>query len=379
MSLVSNPSTPIKHLPDSRSTRVVHFFAGRIGEMTGLAAGLVLTILFTVSAYQSTRRDDDLRFERRTSEATALIQARIQLFSAILDQTRAVFSIKPDLTEAEFNRLVDGMQLRKNYIGITAIGWMMQVPRSQVASLERKRHREGRSEFHAWPQAEGDERFLVSYIAPLDERNKRAIGLDMHTEIRRRTAAEIARDTGLPTLSEKLTLVQEDVVAPLPGFLLFVPVYKAQFESASQTVAQRRQNLIGWIYGAFRSPDVFGVDLRSSITTSGLIDVEIFDGPAAHASATHLLFDSDSVLRLPTRAEAGRELSDAWRFGFSKVESIQVAGRPWTLYYEATPEFTARSSWQFVWFALAGGLVLTFLFYKVGATAKRKHESLPFR
>lgn len=399
--MTGTQSVPIKKLKKAfaRLSELPALFPG----LHAVAVGLFLTVLLTIWSYQSARRDDELRFERRTSEAIIQIESRLFLYTSLLDQTRALFSIEPRLSEADFVSFVDGLQLRKNYSGIQAIGWLKRVRAHEVTSLEKKRVLEGRRDFHVWPQphardlqlsagegedsvtvgTESRERFITSYIAPFDSRNKRALGLDMFTEPRRRAAAMKARDTGQSAVSQVLTLVQEDVASPRPGFLIFVPVYRKGFDASNSSVEQRQQNLAGWVYGAFRSQDVFGADIKKAITTNGLVDVEIFDGlpdrlsedPVGNSgerfSTASLLFDSDAELdRVPS--QKGLEgYYRKWRFGFTRQATVFISGRPWTISFHALPGFANRSGGQFVWFALLGGLFLTSCFYKLTLAANR--------
>ena len=68
--------------------------------------------------------------------------------------------------------------------------------------------------------------------------------VDVGSEPRRREAIQIAVDTGKPTLSAAIKLVQQN--GDTPGALLFIPMYRRGTDPTS--VSQRRAALIGVVY-----------------------------------------------------------------------------------------------------------------------------------
>src|SRR5438552_1211252 len=74
-----------------------------------------------------------------------------------------------------------------------------------------------------WPPGRRPEYTPILYLEPVDKRNRAAIGYDMFTERGRRAAMERARDTGEPSASSKVSLVQEIDDQKQPGFLIYVP------------------------------------------------------------------------------------------------------------------------------------------------------------
>ncbi|MEI7611078.1 MAG: CHASE domain-containing protein, partial [Rhodospirillaceae bacterium] len=85
----------------------------------------------------------------------------------------------------------------------------------------------------------------------------------LSTEPVRRAAMEAARDQDRVAVSGKVTLVQEVETDVQAGFLMFLPVYKA--DAPHESIAERRQNILGWIYAPFRMND-----FMKSLVGSGL-------------------------------------------------------------------------------------------------------------
>ena len=70
--------------------------------------------------------------------------------------------------------------------------------------------REGVTDFKVWPDdAPRKEYTSILYLQPATDRNSALSDFDMFTEEVRRQAMETARDTGKPTASGRVTLVQE--------------------------------------------------------------------------------------------------------------------------------------------------------------------------
>ena len=96
----------------------------------------------------------------------------------------------------------------------------------------------------------------------------------MYSEPVRREAMERARDSGLPALSGKVTLVQEFGPEVQAGFLIYLPIYAAG--TTPDTVDARRAALLGFVYSPFRAHDIMESIFSGSLNDAAL---ELFDGP----------------------------------------------------------------------------------------------------
>jgi PAS domain S-box-containing protein len=146
----------------------------------------------------------------------------------------------------------------------------------------------------------------------------------MATEPVRRAAMHAARDIGEAKASGKVTLVQETTVALQPGFLIYVPVYRPG--APTETIAQRRAGLIGFVYAPFRAHDLFRAIFRTSGESP--VDIKIYDGSVT--TPEHLLYDHGS--QAPT--VEGRPDPR-----YQTELRLTVAGRPWTVKIQALPAF----------------------------------------
>ena len=78
--------------------------------------------------------------------------------------------------------------------------------------------------------------------------NRRTLGFDAASDPTRREALNRARDTGKPTATDPLTLLQD--VEREGGFVVFLPIYKPG--RPQNNLEERRLNLQGYVSGAFR-------------------------------------------------------------------------------------------------------------------------------
>ena len=157
-----------------------------------------------------------------------------------------------------------------------------------------------------------------------------AIGYDMMADATRRAAMDRARDTGEPTASRGVTLVQEIDRHKQRGFLIYVPVYRDGHVPSS--VAARREALIGFVYCPFRVDDllagVFGSQHEPRVT------FEVFDSRPQPREETLL------------RTGGSRGRNDAW---FSTTRRVPIAGRTWALRVRSTPSFERTAPLEKQW------------------------------
>lgn len=114
-----------------------------------------------------------------------------------------------------------------------------------------------------------DEYFPVHFIEPYIG-NELAYGFDLSSNSTRHQAIISARDSGLPTATGSITLVQEK--GNQKGFLAFIPIYK--FRGLS-TEEKRKNNLQGFVLGVFRIGDIFNNSLKGNVIND--IQVTLLD------------------------------------------------------------------------------------------------------
>ncbi len=308
-----------------------------------LCITLLLTAIASMSVNAVASEKDRVRFENAVQRTLNSIEGQVQLSIALLQSGRGLFAANQRVSQAEFRAYVDQLQLREQYPGIQGIGYSVQVKSADKDALVAEMKNQGVSNFSIRPAGNRREYHAILYLEPMDLRNSTAIGYDMFTEPIRRAAMTRARDTGLPAMTEQVTLVQEIDRNKQAGFLIYAPIYRSG--STPTTIAARRAMLQGFIYSPFRADDFIRGVLKHQPES---IDFAIYDGTRIEAS------------RLLHRSSA-RPLSADPRL--SKTKTIAVLGQPWTIQFASRPELEQGSEARWVpLIILAGGAISLILF-----------------
>ena len=282
--------------------------------LLALLMGLALTFGFWRQALAIHRQTLSSALERHSQEAQSRIAIRLRSYERSLLATRSHYQASPAVTRQSFATFVGGLDLES---GMQAIGFATLV----LAGEKDRHHRELRAQgfpgYQIRPEGIREVYCPVIYLEPFRDRNLRALGFDMLSEAVRQEAAFRSRDSGHLAMSGKVQLVQD--TGTHPGFLLYVPVYRKG--APIGTLEDRRRNLAGWVYTAFRVDDLMGGVLGEA--DSQLVDFELFDGARRPES---LLFDRDTTLH---------PLSDSPTQGLSTP--LLFGGHAWTLVTHALP------------------------------------------
>lgn len=321
-----------------------------------VAAWVVLGICLLVTAWgwHATSRQvthtASLRFEDQVEPITRAIHERLLIYEDALHGGQAFFMARRGaVTREEWRRYVEGLQLDRRYPGIQGIGFSLRIPASEKATHLARIRAEGFPAYTIRPEEVRPEYHSIIYLEPFRDRNLRAFGYDMFSEPVRRAAMERARDSGLPTVSGKVTLVQETEKDVQAGFLMYLPVYRKG--QVPETVPQRRDTLVGFVYSPFRMNDLMKGVLSEKVQT---IDFEIFDGQAMTPKA--LLYDEHP-------AQLSTDSRD--QTTFSHTATIEFGGRTWTLHFAALPAFDAATDRRQPILILAGGILVSLLLFGI--------------
>lgn len=333
-------STRFRHIRQSHGSRI--FLPYLI-----LVLGLGFTFLVSNLVSRLASAQDQSRFRMLVEEIDDHIRAKVQTSIALLRAGKGLFGASDDVDAHEFHRFVEQIELQKNYPGIQGIGFSQRFTAAEKPALIEAMRRAGVADFKVWPDSDRAEYHSIIYLEPADPRNKLAIGFDMFTDPVRRKAMELARDTGSPTASGRVVLVQEGASdRKQAGFLIYAPVYRNS--APTETINQRRQALLGFVYSPFRLDDFL-----APISTNEGFDVafQIYDGTTLDSGT--LLYTSDKLVDRSSQPY------------FVKSTTQEIAGRTWTLAYETKPSFELGSSRTFLPYTFATGMLLSLLFFLV--------------
>ena len=232
-----------------------------------VALPLCLTFALTTAIFFNVRKDEQQQqqqeFRRLADLAIRNIEDEFQRYQIALDSLRGLFDSSQSVTRETFH--VFAAQLTRHVNGLQAVEWAQHVTNSQRGLFENGQKDAAKRDFtirernavgKLLPAADRDEYVVVTYIEPM-EANRLALGYDLASEPKRRSALERARDTNQISATAPIELVQE--TRHQSGVLLFLPVYAAQ--APHTTVEQRRLALQGYVLGVLRVGDVMDTAL----------------------------------------------------------------------------------------------------------------------
>src|SRR5215217_8825257 len=253
---------------------------------------------------------------------------------------RGLFAASESVTREEWKDYVAGSELERRYPGIQAIAYAERVPLEEMEAHERRISGEGFPSYTLRPAGERYEYFPLVYVAPSKADNRSLFGYDFYSGRVNRDAMEQARASGKVELEG----------AGMTGFLVYTPIYREDAPQA--TTDERREALQGFIVSVFRTDDllegIFGGQADAQV------DLEVFDG--AEFTREGLLHDDDGVLHTADPSYSAH---------FSEIDTMEVAGRIWSLYFSTLPSFEPGWQSNLLLFVLLSGLAISLMLFGV--------------
>ncbi|MRW93831.1 diguanylate cyclase [Duganella sp. FT80W] len=322
-----------------------------------LSGCLGVTALLWHSATADAEQDAQADFDGRVRELVNNLDQRMQTYVQALYGVQGLFASSREVDRDEFRTYLTGQELNRHFPGVHGVGYMQLVGEQQVAPHEALVRRQGYPDYHMFPDGTRPWYAPIVYLEPFNENNRRAFGFDAASEPQRRVALEQARDSGQPTMSAKIRLVQETGTQPQAGFLVVLPVYNHPQPTGS--LAERRAAINGWVYAPFRTGDLMA---GLGGPRAAALDIEVYDGDAITPEA--LMYDS-----VPNASQRLR----------STRQQISIANHRWTLRISMLPTVaSARSdrAQQIVLFGVALSALLTWLTWLLARGRVRARRAL---
>ncbi|MBI5895922.1 MAG: CHASE domain-containing protein, partial [Desulfobacterales bacterium] len=202
----------------------------RSAEVYTLAAlGLTLTLLGAWAFDDSQRRFRHRQFRQLSlANFDLVLNAFRDIQVHKLGALELFFESSQEVNRDEFRRFTAFIARRS---GIQGIAWIQPVPEAQRAEWEARARAEGMDDFMVWQEGPDGARQPVSgrpmyypvwFLEPQLE-NAAVLGFDQYSEAARRATLETARESGLPTISEPVSLVGQAV--DTKGLIILQPFY----------------------------------------------------------------------------------------------------------------------------------------------------------
>ena len=315
-----------------------------------LIFAILMAAVIQNAAQERTRINNAV--EQLGDNAAADLAGNIALHQEVLEGLRRLMNASDDLTAKEFDAYTNGLLAR--FPNLQALSWNPLVTKTDLAEFEaRQRAQPGLGKFtvtqrdsdgNLKPVSPRPEYVVVAYIEPIAG-NRNALGFDIYSNPARAVAIETARNTGRPTATEPIDLVQES--GTQKGMLALLPIYEGGTDPGSESA--RRAALRGYAVGVYRLGDLLAETFRGTdwdsvdVTLTDVSDtaepIVIADLPARN-SAT-----ADQVSTAPT----------------STTSPLDVYGRTWELTVRPTSAEFIDSRSGLMAILLLAALAVTFL------------------
>ena len=344
-----------------------------------LAVGLLITSVLVLNVRRDVEHGLDVQFRFQAGKLQSRLQNRLETHADILRGVQGLFMASREVTREEFRLYVDSLALARGFPGIQGVGFAKLISPEQLDAHVESVRQQGFPAYRVVPAGRREQYSSIVYLEPFTGRNLRAFGYDMFSEPVRRAAMERARDSGMPALSGRVTLVQETSQEVQAGFLIYVPIYRQA--SLPATIEARRAGLVGWAYSPMRMNDFVG-HLLAAIDSADIgqwLDLEIYDGPVV--APDKLMFDGDGTPGQP-RHEAETATPSAGRGAahFRAQLPVDFGGQRWTLLVTSLPAFDARLREPHLILVGVGGAVisatLALLFWVMFVSHRRVAQAL---
>lgn len=295
------------------------------------------TIFYLI--YTAREKADSLKFEELARDGVNQISRRINTYEDLLRGGVGLFLASDDVTKQDWKKFVESLDIFNRHPGIKGLSFIARVPMKDVPLYEKRQQRKNPHfkvhsvnqdpsipKYHS--ESGHDDAYIVQYIEPLSE-NLSALGLEISSEATRLKSINEALQSGNPTITDKITLVQDQ--KKLTGFVIYAPIKYSKSEIG------------GFIAAPFVLEHLMRV-LDDEISNE--VSFSIFAGK--HPTKESLLYDSTQVLN------PGKE-----RPLFSKkvVNTLTFGQKSFTLVWKKTSAFVSSHSRTLPWVGIVGGVL----------------------
>ena len=314
--------------------------------LTTLAA-LFAPMALTLYAWRITSNNvaahDQGAFEALALESETALRHRLDSYESALLGANAYFLGSDFVSNKEWQTYVRTLDIHKNFPGIDALGYIESVPEASLDVFTARIRKDDQPGF----TVHGTTRqplepvrppyYIVTYFEPA-EVNKLAPGFNLTAEPDRLQAAEVARDTGDPTITKRVVLTRQG--QHTPGFWLLHPMFWPGLPRGS--LQERRQALRGWIFAPFVAKNF----LHALTADQGsLLNLQVYDG--TEVAPDQLIYGDGMISGGAPKYVITRQLD--------------FMHRRWLVQWKSTPDFEAAHRDAEPIVVLVGGLLSSVL------------------
>ncbi len=300
-----------------------------------LGLAVAVSAWFAVSIWEE--RLARAKFTAIAGDYGSALQDGLEDFLGRITALRAFYDASIEVDIAEFALFTS--QISRDQGDLMRLVWCPRVSRDQRAEFEQEQRESGLTDFaiRTWTLTDPmpvsparDEYFPILY-STVASRKSATLGTDINSEQTRHEAILRARDGNILATAQNVQL-RNPIVGQRSAFIGVLPVYRKGMPL--ETVADRRENTLGMIVGAFQTAAVFNAILDKTILPKS-VDIYLYPTQAGA-----------DALPVYMRGAAGRDRP------IEAKPQKALAGLPvWS-----TPITAGDASWDLVVVPTQGGL-----------------------
>ena len=318
-----------------------------------IGVGLSVFLFFTIRLREKTTFEHE--FRRIAKNRVLNLERLIHYKFGILESVCRFFESSQLVEPKEFESFISSFS---DFEGFYGIAWVPCVKDDQRKQFEERAEAAGLKGFSINERnkqgspistRKRKEYFPVYYIQPF-EKNRAALGFDLASEPSRYVALTDARDNHRVVATESIRLILDN--REINSVVVFMPLYKKGVPI--NTVQQRRENLEGFIAGAFHIDAL--AECAMSFTDVQDINIHLLD-LSASADKRHLCCyppEESQSLDMTKAITTGR-----WSSTIYAESTIDVGTRKWSVICIPKKELFNLYITSTSWTVLAIGLLLT--------------------
>ncbi len=307
-------------------------------------------------------------FEQAAKDRVIAIERALENNHEVLLATGGLFDASHTVTRRDFGNFV--LPFIQRHPGLQAVNWVPRVPHEQRADMEARatadlpgfQFTELDMEGNQVPAGERVEYFPLYYVEAvggaenveaMGGSDKNSLGFDLASDQEILKTLYFARDRG------QLFAVSHASLGPEPteqhGMVVFLPYYDPT--KPSNTVAQRRLGLEGFIMGVYQVGDI--IDHAMSYLDARAVDIRVYD--VSDRFENTFLYFHPGILNKQVLADEQSGEMHPMLSGLEFKEKLPAAGRTWQVVCTPAPGYhLPTDGWQ-SWAVLVVGLLVTAL------------------
>ena len=213
---------------------------------TALVLGVMFTLLFAFFLESKARSEEFQLFNLRNDRIISRIKEGFIIQSVFIQNT-VVFSKSSNvhLNKESYKNFISDTQKQFNSLGIFSIGLNTYVTRDQLSAFQKRMQKENYPDFKVRPEGDREVYTPITFLEPFNDTNKIAIGYDTYSNPIRKTAQDLAIETGKIAITKRITLVQSNGDETQNSILIFAPIFKTGM--STDTVEARKKAIQGFI------------------------------------------------------------------------------------------------------------------------------------